>query len=551
MTVRPNHNAHQLQTALNKNNSRSLAKAISQLQSSLPQEVDSTAISNCIEEIRSVADILIEACDFDTAFETAVFARTALIQARILTWAVSVLKNFSFDERVISRIALALAHLGIGAESRGQIGDSGAVDQLAILWKTYPSSYDIVHSLVSLCAGHIDNMSRVMRRRGISTAIKILLDPRNTSNSKLVERTMVLIGLCSICIPENRYEASTLVPAILVAWERMEKRKRTATTQHALICIANIADCWTKENTGYDLGKIDYLVRNIAESWKKAPRCKEMAFTASWALSALYARDPKIFSSTTFRENEIVRVIKQWKDCLKSSRFVYNLIPVSNQCLLEAEQKPTSLEDTNFAAGAEQNEANETELENLSVDNANTLSEENQSEPEIEETEESSSDDLTEISCEPDVEATGDNNTVDADPDMELLVKASEIGSDCSSAESVRRAKKSERNRSPPMKAQHRQTPISDSSSNENGSSKQGVVVHKSKNEVYRDTEVRRSKRTKRPNSKYACEKPRKTRRLARHGLASKKQILLPLVSSPSVLPCNWSCEVIAPIKLK
>ncbi|PXF42156.1 hypothetical protein BWQ96_08134 [Gracilariopsis chorda] len=313
MTSTPQQTAIALRRALQNCDSRGLKSIISNLPSALLLSDDPGQIAQCLEHVRVVADVLADACDFNTAFEAAIYARSLLIQAKMLPWAVSVLESFAFDERIASRVALALAHVGIGAEARGEIGKAGAVDQIAIVWKAHPTSIPIVQALISLCTGHIDNISRLMRRRGISTAIKVLRSSQSATNVQLAEQVMILVGLCTICIPDNVKEGSSLVPAILHALNSSGKRKPVAVARHALIAIANMADCWVKERAGYELGDIERLVQLVITSWKSARTCKDMALAATWALSALYSHDTDVQIHVKRRGQEFSDVVSGWK----------------------------------------------------------------------------------------------------------------------------------------------------------------------------------------------------------------------------------------------
>ncbi|KAI0563835.1 Armadillo-like helical domain containing protein [Gracilaria domingensis] len=302
-----------------------LKTAISQLPTCLPQVEDPLEIASCLEEVRVAADVLIEACDSDTAFESAARTRTALVSAKVLPWIVSVLKNFAFEERVVARAALTLAHLGGGVELRGDIGASGAVDQLAILWKKHPSCVAIVQALISLCTGHIDNISRFMRRRGIATAVKFFNNPDTARKSQLVEHVMVLIGLCVICTPDNKREGSSLVPAILGALKQKQGRTQAELKKHVFIAIANMAECWTKEKAGYELGDVHGLVELIVETWISLPRSREIAYASSWALVALYRYDASVLSGIKERSQEMVAVHDRWRPNLKTVDFLASL----------------------------------------------------------------------------------------------------------------------------------------------------------------------------------------------------------------------------------
>eukprot|EP00737_Agarophyton_chilense_P001809 gb/GEZJ01002047.1/.p2 GENE.gb/GEZJ01002047.1/~~gb/GEZJ01002047.1/.p2 ORF type:complete len:556 (-),score=72.18 gb/GEZJ01002047.1/:2243-3910(-) len=314
-----------LRAALDACDERKLKAIISQSPTSLPQSEDPLVIASCLEQVRVTADLFIEACDYDTAFETAVDTRSALISAQVLPWTVAVLKNFAFDERVVSRIALTLAHLAGGLEPRGEVGSAGAVDQLAIAWRSHPSCISIIQALISLSTGHIDNISRFMRRRGITTAVNALNTPEIAQNTSLVEHILVLVGLCTICTPDNRSEGAALVPAILGALKSRNHRKRIGVAKHAFRAIANIAECWTKEKAGYDLGDKHSLVQLIITCWISTPNSRDMALAASWATAALYGNDRGVLEYIKPRSRDLGPVLEKWRLNLRTVDFLATL----------------------------------------------------------------------------------------------------------------------------------------------------------------------------------------------------------------------------------
>lgn len=303
-----------LQAHLEAQKWKAAVKVLKTIPTSIPKNSPPHSISSCLELVRAAADSLVEICDFKTAFESALPTRRALLDADLISWAVSALNGFSFDERIVARLATVLGLLGIGAEGRGCIGCAGAVDALALVWKSHPSCIEIVNALVSLCAGHIDNVSRMMRRRGIQTAITVLKDTRFQNRLSLREQTLVLLSLCSICAPDNDEEASQLVPTLLTVIKDDSQRRKGRIDYHALLVLANIADCWSKEGCGYNLGPLEPLITSVITAWQLARTSREMAYAASWALTALTAADEHVIDLLC-GSPEIVRpLIFRWKD---------------------------------------------------------------------------------------------------------------------------------------------------------------------------------------------------------------------------------------------
>jgi len=180
----------------------------------LDKQSSAQQMAATLDYVRAAADTIREACDFSTSFEAAYVTRRALLRRGVVSWAVRALDGFAHFAQLVAKLAAVLQLLGIGIEGRCMIGSASAVDKLTLLWATHPSCVELVSALLSLCAGHIDNVSRFMRRRGISKAVHVLTHEQHRLNPKLVQQTLVLIGFCAVCTPDNQVESAVLLPAM-------------------------------------------------------------------------------------------------------------------------------------------------------------------------------------------------------------------------------------------------------------------------------------------------------------------------------------------------
>lgn len=313
-----------LLTALESQNWKAVNRIVASLPSHLPKNSDSSSVTASLEAARSAADTLLQACDFRTTFELSFATRKALINIpSILSWAAESLRGFSFDEHVIARIAAMLGALGMGSFGRTEVGCSGAVDQLTIVWDSHPTCIDVVKALASLCSGHIDNVSRTMRRRGVSIAIRVLSNEENREYTVLLEQTLVYIGLCAICTPDMAREEKALVPALLVLLEDKLNVRRPHLLQHVLMALGNIVDCWTKEGFGYDLGDESRLVDAILNAWRSLKRSRDIASSSSWALGSMLVGEGTESKAFQGRFAEVKALAELWKLESKTCDFLY------------------------------------------------------------------------------------------------------------------------------------------------------------------------------------------------------------------------------------
>lgn len=280
-------NIHTLRHALEKKEWTVVKRQLGSVPTFLPAHASGLEIAEALDTVRQVADVLVEVCSFRTAFETAYEARRGLLRAGVCEWAVNVLKGFRVFLPVVERIATVLGLLGIGIEERSRVGKSGAVDLLTTLWRDNPLCLEAVSTLASLCAGHIDNVSRIMRQRGLVVAMHFLNDPDSIAHHELVKKTLLLVGQCAICTPDNPQEACAMVPSLLTIVGRLTDAGLPQIVEHAISAFANITDCWLKENYGYSIPNYKNLVVDIIKAWSAFPRSRTLASSCSRALLSL------------------------------------------------------------------------------------------------------------------------------------------------------------------------------------------------------------------------------------------------------------------------
>lgn len=277
-----------LRTTLDNKDWRSLKHCLSHLPTTLPPHATSTQIATSLNLVRGAAESISEVSSFTTAFETSFETRRALLRSGVCDWAIAALHSFSVFRPVVSTLSSVLGLLGVGADGRSHVGKKGGVDLLTKLWHRHPDCVEIVSALVSLCPGHIDNVSRTMRQRGLVVAFDILQKPDATANPELVRYTLILVGMCAICTPDNPDEAKRLVPAVLDVLERLNQDRRIPdVAQQAIAALANVSDCWLKEAVGYEIAEPQRLCAALIDTWKRNKTSTAIASATSRALISL------------------------------------------------------------------------------------------------------------------------------------------------------------------------------------------------------------------------------------------------------------------------
>lgn len=278
-----------LSQALDNKEWRHVKLYLSRIPTSLSKQASANALAASLDLVRGASNALAEACSFTTAFETSFETRRALHRAGACEWAIAALRGFATVRSIVSSVSTVLGLLGLDGEGRCRVGKLGAVDELTKLWHRHLDCVQIVSALVSLCPGHIDNVSRTMRQRALVAGMKVLSDNNSLTNPQLVGQTLTLLGMCSICTPDNQNEGKRLVPVILDVLERLNAGEDDLidTAKHAILALANVGDCWMKEGTGYDVAEPNRVCSVIIESWTKGKSSADIALASSRALMAL------------------------------------------------------------------------------------------------------------------------------------------------------------------------------------------------------------------------------------------------------------------------
>lgn len=311
-----------------------------------------------LDGIRCVADAMIEECSFRISFERACVARRALHEANVSDWIVAVLRNIHPASPVLRRLVMLVDMLATTEDGRTRIGNAKIVDLLVRLWRQSLNSTAIVATLATLCAGHIDNISRMMRNGGISLAMQVIeniVSPLNEvcreDNSDdyytaspaerneaqpqekvrkiprhevdLLERTLLLLGLACICTPERKGEQACVVPALLTVIRNAITCRAHTVLQHALNAIGNIGDCWLKEGGGYDIPSQCDIADEVAKGWAACPRNPQVISAAAWALCGIMRMNPEHASSS--------KICALVNDCCHETASVHALRKLLNR----------------------------------------------------------------------------------------------------------------------------------------------------------------------------------------------------------------------------
>jgi len=273
------------------------------------------------ETIRVATDILIDECAFGTAFERAYVVRRALHGVGVGKWLYTALMHVNPASPVSRRLVTLVECLATTEVGRGHLGRHRVIHALVSVWnRSFSSTTTInininIHSgrgvsnlpaaLCALCSGHLDNIARLMRIGGIATILRALESATSTTtntnaihgvgDTKLLSNTLLLLGLICICVPDkltsNSGANQRLVPRISAIIRSLSgaKRPNKPLLAHAINVVANIAECWRKEGAGFliDAPCGDELLNNILRAWMIAPRNRQVANAAAWAITGL------------------------------------------------------------------------------------------------------------------------------------------------------------------------------------------------------------------------------------------------------------------------
>lgn len=316
-----------LRTALETHNWTTVKRALSAQPTVLPPHPTPRQIATLLNTVRTVADSLFEASSFATAFETSFATRRALHGAGAAVWAIAALRGFAPFHNVVAPLAEVLRLLGVGAEGRGLVGKHGGVDLLTKLWHRHTDCLEIVSALVSLCPGHIDNVSRTMRQRGLVVAIDVLQRENILANPPLLRSTLILIGMCAICTPDNKDEGTRLVPAVVQVLEKLNaENKHPDVAQQALSALANVGDCWLKEHNGYEIAEPRRVAVAVVDTWAKNKGSKSIAAQAARALLALLSSHSAVNNALLAEPRTLFELTSQTRSLSFTNARLHDII---------------------------------------------------------------------------------------------------------------------------------------------------------------------------------------------------------------------------------
>lgn len=208
----------------------------------------------------------------------------------LIPYTIFLLRKFHPEIRIISRVATLLTILSHSNVSRTIIGGEGVVDALATTWRKHLFCLPLIEALCSLSSGHVDNISRAMRHRAITTSLHILTTANTDNGFGVIEATTRFIATCAICLPDNNnVEKYQLVPVLI----RIGRRSMTNNKNIVINIVgglANIADCYIKEGNGYCIGGkkgIRNVIDFITSVWMTYQTDIEVGEVCSWALAAV------------------------------------------------------------------------------------------------------------------------------------------------------------------------------------------------------------------------------------------------------------------------
>ena len=327
----------QLQNALDASNFTKVEQLVLSIPTSISPSSSSIDIARTLERIRRTIDLLIQALDFNLSFETSYHARNRLLSTQIPHWGVQIQRSFSFNAQLMARLAAFMQLLATSADGRNIVGRVEYVDDLAKNWKNNPHCVNTVNALATFCSGHIDNVSRCMRRGAITTALSVLENSELLSvNPALVNETVVLLGLCAICTPDNKREAQIVVPTLTVLLQTPDLNVNLIAS--LLTTLANIFDCWTKEHTGYEVSHPHDIVRLAVQHWTAHADHQEITSAAAWLLLSMLGT-PRFCDSVAEFARDIQGLSKPWAQQLKT---VQQLHQVASNFVSGVPKQPTA-----------------------------------------------------------------------------------------------------------------------------------------------------------------------------------------------------------------
>jgi hypothetical protein len=288
-----------------------------------------SSAARSLRDHRALAGAIGAACDFSLSFEHSFSARAGLLHHGAAGWLIETLPGMIWAPGNVAACASALKKLAASEDGRNMIGHHGGVAALLNAWRGLKQPcLDIAETLVVLCAGHVDNISRFVREDGIELAMNIWVNPLDDNQEALVRATFVLVGECCICLPDAG-KGGTLVPAVLKTLEivtrddqqndeqggrhcrRGRERRGAFIAAAAFNLLGNVGEASAREeifttdsNAGIDCSVPVSLSQNLVDgyevldgnnvvelalrTWNKWPQDRNVVSAITWALCALH-----------------------------------------------------------------------------------------------------------------------------------------------------------------------------------------------------------------------------------------------------------------------
>lgn len=293
------------------------------------------------EMVRVAVDVMIEECSFNTAYERSFVVRRALHAADVSKWLVRALKSSRPGSTAIRRLVMLAEMLATSEEGRTRIGRARGVGAIVRAWCAHPNFVEAPAALSALCAGHIDNISRLMRSGGIAVACTAIDVALQDDIPKLLNQSLLLLGLCTICTPDRRTGAKSLVPFVRSVIVSMTAATKRTPLAHAVNIIGNIAECWRKEGRGFDIADPHGITGDIVNAWAGSARNRDIVNASAWALNGLLqarkvkTSPPQLYSLVS-RSGSRVAAVRALRDTLEEMEDVFDdsASEITHSCLL-------------------------------------------------------------------------------------------------------------------------------------------------------------------------------------------------------------------------
>lgn len=318
-----------LQKAIKEKDWTIVCNILFNLPTTLPENKQKASLIAAIEYTRTTADVLVQACDFSQSFEAAYINQAALLQTHAPQRLTAQLGTFSTELRIVESIASFFTHLSSTRAARNDLNEKGAVSALANSWRRHQQSLPVVRALIALTSAHTPNISLVLSKGGMMTALDVLAKSSLKKEKRaLLEHVIRLIAMCAIDVPDNNCEQELLMPALLTILRRTccvrkEKRhKLLPIVNETLAAIANVADCHVKKRHGYTIPKAEAVVIPVFKAWLAFPKNRQIAQTASWALVALSSANNRYRTFMKQKARSFAPLVNEWAPHFKTTAFL-------------------------------------------------------------------------------------------------------------------------------------------------------------------------------------------------------------------------------------